>query len=113
MASDVEGLGFNEFAIAESLGPGVPIDLEGVRPPFTAVAMMADALFASPPLPTTEHDMLAPIWKDQNINLQAAMASGGSARDFYQPRYGDVGGTRVVSQSETEKETKINQHSSR
>jgi hypothetical protein len=77
--------------------------------PFTAMATMAEVLFASP-LPTTEHDMHAPISKDRNINLQATMASGGRARDFYGLGYGDVRGTRVgvVGQSETEKETKIN-----
>ena len=32
MASDVERLGFDEFAIAESLGPGVAVDLEDLRP---------------------------------------------------------------------------------
>lgn len=43
MASDVEGLGFDGFAVAESLGPGVAIDLEDVRP-LDAWATMADAL---------------------------------------------------------------------
>jgi hypothetical protein len=32
MASGVEGLGFDEIAIVECLGPGVPVDLEDVRP---------------------------------------------------------------------------------
>jgi hypothetical protein len=41
--------------------------------PIAAWATMAEALFA-PPLPTTKHDMHAPIWKDQNINLQATIA---------------------------------------